>query len=276
MTLEKFTLNNELVLITGGGGLLGRQHAEAIAEIGGVPVVLDIAKTKAAETATYLKKVCTSEVFYYKVDITDEEALNRVLGEIKKDAGRTPYGLINNAGIDPKFDQDSGKTPKSRLENFPLEQWNKEIRVSLAGAFLCSKIFGTEMCKHGRGVIINISSDLGIIAPDQRIYKKEGVPEDMQDVKPVTYSVIKHGIIGLTKYLATYWANCGIRCNALAPGGAFNNHSDEFIEKLTSHIPLGRMARIDEYKSAIQFLVSDASSYMTGQTLILDGGRSIW
>ena len=276
MALEKFTLNNELVLITGGGGFLGRQHAAAIAEIGGVPVILDIAKTRAAETATYLKKVYTTEAFYYKVDITDEEALNRVLGEIKRDAGRIPYGLINNAGIDPKFDQDSGKTPKSRLENFPLEQWNKEISVSLTGAFLCSKIFGTEMAKANRGIIVNISSDLGIIAPDQRIYKKEGIPADMQDVKPVTYSVIKHGIIGLTKYLATYWANCGVRCNTLVPGGVFNNHSDEFIKKLTSRIPLGRMAHSDEYKSAIQFLVSDASSYMTGQTLILDGGRSIW
>jgi NAD(P)-dependent dehydrogenase (short-subunit alcohol dehydrogenase family) len=128
--------------------------------------------------------------------------------------------------------------------------------------------------KHG-GVILNIASDLSVIAPDQRLYEQEGVDALMQPVKPVTYSVIKTGLIGLTRYLASYWANKNIRVNALSPGGVFNNHDIEFVKKLSKLIPLGRMAHRDEYKGAIQFLCSDASSYMTGQNLILDGGRSI-
>ena len=141
---------------------------------------------------------------------------------------------------------------------------------------LCSKVFGYEMSKNGYGVILNISSDLGIIAPDQRIYKKEGLPENEQPVKPVTYSVIKHGLIGLTKYLAIYWADKGVRCNVLCPGGIYNNQPDEFVKKISHLIPLGRMAHEDEYKATVVFLVSDASSYMTGENLVIDGGRTCW
>ena len=141
---------------------------------------------------------------------------------------------------------------------------------------LCSKVFGYEMSKNGYGVILNISSDLGIIAPDQRLYLKDGVAENEQPVKPVTYSVIKHGLIGLTKYLATYWADKGVRCNALCPGGIYNNQPDEFVKTISNLIPLGRMAHKDEYKAAVIFLVSDASSYMTGVNLAIDGGRTCW
>ena len=139
-----------------------------------------------------------------------------------------------------------------------------------------SREIGKRMAENGGGVILNIASDLGIIAPNQRIYRKEGVAENEQPVKPVTYSVEKHGLIGLTKYLATYWAKNGVRVNAIAPGGVYNNHNDAFVQKLTNLIPLGRMADKDEYKAAILFLISDASSYMTGTTLIIDGGRTAW
>ena len=132
------------------------------------------------------------------------------------------------------------------------------------------------MANKGSGVILNISSDLGIIAPDQRIYRKEGLPENEQPVKPVTYSVIKHGMIGLTKYLATYWNDRGVRCNALCPGGVLTGQPDEFIEKIIPLIPVGKMADIDEYKATIVFLVSEASSYMNGSTIVIDGGRSCW
>ena len=132
------------------------------------------------------------------------------------------------------------------------------------------------MAKKGKGVILNISSDLGIIAPDQRIYKKEGLPENEQAVKPVTYSVIKHGLIGLTKYLATYWADSGVRVNSISPGGIYTNQNPAFIQKVKNLIPLGRMAQKDEYKAAVVFLVSDASSYMTGANLVVDGGRACW
>jgi NAD(P)-dependent dehydrogenase (short-subunit alcohol dehydrogenase family) len=132
------------------------------------------------------------------------------------------------------------------------------------------------MARAGRGVILNIASDLGLIAPDQRIYRQPDLPDDRQPVKPVSYSVVKHGLIGLTRYLATYWADRGVRANTLSPGGVYNGQASAFVEKLTNLIPLGRMARMDEYRAAVVFLVSDASSYMTGANLSIDGGRTVW
>ena len=161
------------------------------------------------------------------------------------------------------------------FENFLLEDWDFQLKVGLTGAMLCSQVFGQEMAKRGEGIILNIASDLSVFAPDQRLYKKDGLRPDQQPVKPVTYSVIKHGLIGLTKYLATYWAEQGVRCNALSPGGVYNGQSDEFVQKLIELIPLKRMASKDEYRGAVQFLCSDASAYMNGQNMVMDGGRSV-
>ena len=154
------------------------------------------------------------------------------------------------------------------MENFPDNLWDKDILVSLKGSYLCTKIFGSYMAKFKRGVILNVSSDLGIIAPDQRIYGKSGF------VKPVTYSVVKHGIIGLTKYVASYWGKKNIRCNAIAPGGIYNNQDHSFVKKINKLIPLGRMAKKNEYNGLILFLCSDLSSYLTGSVIIADGGRT--
>jgi len=175
--------------------------------------------------------------------------------------------LINNAALNPKFQV----SKNNNLENFDLQQWNKEISVGLTGVFLLSKIIGTKMKKKG-GVIVNISSDLGIIAPDQRLYEAK----NSSFKKPITYSAIKHGVIGITKYLSTYYAKFGIRVNCLCPGSVFDEQDKKFVKKISKLIPMSRMAKVDEYKSAIQFLCSDASSYMTGQNLIIDGGRSVW
>jgi len=183
--------------------------------------------------------------------------------------------LINNAAINPKIKQKS-EGNFTRLENFSIEQWSLELAVGLTGSMLSSKVFGYEMAKKGRGVILNISSDLGIIAPDQRIYKIEGLPESEQPVKPITYSVIKHGLIGLTKYLATYWADKGVRCNALCPGGIFNNQSEEFVNKISNLIPMKEMGTADGIKGAVIFMVSEASHYMNGSIVSIDGGRSCW
>jgi NAD(P)-dependent dehydrogenase (short-subunit alcohol dehydrogenase family) len=164
----------------------------------------------------------------------------------------------------------------SRLENFPLAQWEGDIAVGLTGAFLCSKVFGNHMATSGGGVIVNVASDLALIAPDQRIYRQSGVSEQMQPVKPVTYSVVKSGLVGLTRYLASYWADKKVRVNAISPGGVYNGQPEDFVVRLTNLIPLGRMAAINEYQGAIVFLCSDASSYMTGANLVVDGGRSCW
>ena len=254
--------------------MLGEKHAETIAEFGGTPILLDVDKKIGLEKAQRISDKYQVDCKYQFCDITDESQISSVQDSLLSKFGQIDI-LINNAAIDPKVEAKSDKN-LSRLENFSIDQWNLEMAVGLTGAMLCSKVFGYEMAKKGKGVILNISSDLGIIAPDQRIYKKDGLPENEQPVKPVTYSVIKHGLIGLTKYLATYWADKGVRCNALCPGGIYNNQPDEFVKKISNLIPLGRMAHEDEYKAAVIFLVSDASSYMTGANLVIDGGRSCW
>ena len=185
--------------------------------------------------------------------------------------------LVNNAAIDPKVTEEFSSSETSRLENFSLFQWNQEIAVGLTGAFICSKVFGSSMAKNGSGgVILNIASDLSVIAPYQKLYNKRGISQWNQPVKPVTYSVIKSGLVGLTRYLATYWPDLGVRCNALSPGGVENGQNAEFIEKLNSLIPMGRMATKSEYHSVVQFLCSDASQYLNGQNIVMDGGRSVW
>jgi NAD(P)-dependent dehydrogenase (short-subunit alcohol dehydrogenase family) len=210
-----------------------------------------------------------------KVDITSRENLERVKEIILEKYKRIDV-LINNAANNPKVEDKDGKSNWTRFENFPEDVWNGDLDVGLKGAFFASQIFGKTMVKQGGGVILNISSDLGIIAPDQRIYRKEGLRESQQPAKPVTYSIVKHGLIGLTRYLATYWADKKIRVNAICPGGVYNNQDKVFVKKLTNLIPMGRMASVDEYKATIIYMISDASSYMTGSVVSIDGGRTCW
>jgi len=270
----KFNLHDRVFVITGGGGLLGEQHARAIAEFGGRPVVLDVDVVRGARVASEITEMYGVLSQFIECDISDEADVLAAKEECVNEFDRID-GLINNATIDPKVGAPEGGS-LSRLEEFSVEQWERELKVGLTGAMLCSKVFGQEMARRGRGVIVNIASDLGVIAPDQRIYRRAQDSEASQPVKPVTYSVIKHGVIGLTKYLATYWAEKNIRVNALSPGGVYNGQDESFVDKVTQLIPMSRMAHVDEMQSAVVFLCSDASSYMTGQNLIIDGGRSVW
>lgn len=266
---DAFDLTGRVAVITGGAGLLGRKHGEAIAELGGVPVLLDLDGKLVAKTATNLG----GNALGLACDITKRDHLVTARNEIMRRFGRVDI-LINNAARNPKVED--GAQSFTRLESFPLEDWNADIAVGLTGAFLCAQVFGEEMAKRGRGVILNIASDLAVIAPDQRLYRCEGVADNAQPVKPVSYSVVKTALIGLTRYLATYWAERGVRCNAISPGGVAAGQDEVFLDRLHRLVPLGRMAQADEYKAAIGFLVSDASSYMTGSNLVIDGGRSCW
>ncbi|SFJ77258.1 SDR family oxidoreductase [Bradyrhizobium sp. cf659] len=274
---SRYDLTGRTALVTGAGGLLGRQHVAALSEAGARVVVTEIGLAQAEAAVTALKQSTPSaDLIALALDVTSQDSV-RAANEQLAGRGVTVDILVNNAAIDPKVTSSPGVMHSSRFEAFPVPQWQTEIAVGLTGAMLCAQEFGGQMARHGRGVILNIASDLGVIAPDQRLYRQPHVTrEEEQPVKPVTYSVIKHGLIGLTKYLATYWADHGVRVNAISPGGVFNNQDPAFVERLTRLIPMGRMADVEEYRAAVQFLCSDASSYMTGQNLVMDGGRSVW
>lgn len=275
--IEKFYIEDKVVIITGGAGLLGRKHAEAVIEGKGIPVLIDISASAidSAKESIAEKYGTDCKMEGYVADITERTEVEKIADDLLGKHGHID-ALINNAANNPKVEGSADNMKAIQFENFPMQMWLDDIAVGLTGAFICAQVFGGIMAGQGNGVMLNISSDLGIIAPDQRIYRKEGLREDEQTVKPVTYSVVKHGLIGLTKYLATYYAEKGVRTNALCPAGVLNGQDGEFLNKLTNLIPMGRMADVEEYKSTVLYLISDASSYMTGSTVIVDGGRTCW
>jgi len=277
MAFEKFSLNGKAALITGAAGLLGKEHAGALLESGATVVLTDIGQPALeAAKAVLARDFPASKILTVVMDVSQPQAVQGVAQGLSQQGVHIDI-LVNNAAIDPKVQGEQGVVETSRLENFPLAQWDLQVAVGLTGAFICSQVFGSAMAQRGQGgVILNIASDLSVFSPDQRLYRKAGLPDDMQPVKPVTYSVIKAGLVGLTRYLATYWTDKGVRCNALSPGGIYTGQGDEFVNRLSALIPLGRMATKDEYRAAIQFLCSDAAAYMNGQNVVMDGGRSAW
>jgi NAD(P)-dependent dehydrogenase (short-subunit alcohol dehydrogenase family) len=269
-----FDLSGRVAVITGGLGLLGRQHAEAIASAGGTPVLADIRvdEDKFAELKSSGRlgpSACA-----VAADITSAESTSALLAEVLDRFGRIDI-LVNNAANNPTMSGGSADDSK-RFETFPLGRWDSDIAVGLTGAFICSQVLGSEMARRGSGVIVNVASDLALIGPDQRLYRQPGLPDNQQPTKPVTYSVVKSGLLGLTRYLATYWAQSGVRVNAISPGGVYDGQDEAFVARLSDLIPLKRMANVDEYRGAMLFLCSDASSYMTGANLVVDGGRTCW
>lgn len=268
-----FSLEGKVIIITGGAGLLGSQYAEAVASVGGRPILLDRDGRKLDLVVEDVGRRFSCDPIGLVCDITDKQQVVSCMDTILDLAGKF-HGLVNNAANNPVVDSKLSKDNLTSFEDMTFDFWSRDISVGLTGTFFCCQVFGTYLATHEGGVIVNVSSDLSVISPDQRIYRTGGGNE--QPVKPVTYSVVKTGLIGLTRYLATYWADNGVRVNAISPGGVYVDQPDDFVERLSALIPMGRMAVTDEYKGTIIYLLSDASSYMTGFNLVVDGGRSCW
>jgi NAD(P)-dependent dehydrogenase (short-subunit alcohol dehydrogenase family) len=270
-----FSLSGRVVVITGATGLLGIRHAEIIAAAGGIPILVDLNQERIDKCAAELSaQFSDTTIWGLQTDITQPEQLEILLAKILDRHHRIDV-LINNAARNPKV-ENTAEVNFSRVENFPLLQWDEDLDVGLKGAFLCSQIFGGQMAKAGSGVILNICSEYGINAPNQRLYRQEGIPEELQPVKPVSYTVVKSGLLGMTKYFATYWAHRGVRVNAITVAGVQTTQPAEFIDRYVQDVPLGRMAQSDEYQGSILYLCADASKFMNGANLIVDGGKSCW
>lgn len=270
MSPDRFDLRGRTVIITGGAGLLGSHYARALVEAKARVVVADIDLSKATSVATPLGK---NHALALRLDVTSPESVRDMVRKTVSHFGGI-HGLVNNAALDPKFDPEHADEHVLTFENYPLPLWQQELDVNLTGMFLCAQAVAPQMLQQKEGVIVNISSTYGMVGPDQRLYEREdgGLPR----LKPVTYTVTKSAVFGLTKYLATYWRERGIRVNTLTLGGVYNKHEDEFVQRYSYRTPMGRMASADEYSGALIYLLSDASSYMTGSNLVVDGGWTAW
>jgi NAD(P)-dependent dehydrogenase (short-subunit alcohol dehydrogenase family) len=270
---QKFDLTGKSAIVTGGTGLLGSEFCRTLCEAGAGVIVADLDGDKAARLAQTL----TADGFSARgvaVDVTRPDSVEGMVAQAVDAFGRLDV-LVNSAAMDPKFDQEhASQQSANAFETFPLEAWNQALNVNLTGAFLCCQAAARAMLKQGSGALINICSTYGLVGPDQRIYQRPG--QEFQSYKPVYYTVTKSGILGLTKYLATYYAGKGIRANALTPGGVYNNHDETFTRNYSARTVIGRMAHKDEMNGALLFLASDASSYMTGSNLVVDGGWTAW
>lgn len=270
--LRAFDLSGQVVIITGGAGLLGAEYGNALAAAGAHTVLADIDGDRAASIAEDITDERGVRSVGITTDVTSPESVQGMTEMVLDQFGRVD-GLVNNAAIDPKFDQEHTTQHTNDFESFPFEAWQQAVQVNITGMFLSAQSVSRAMRRAGQGVIVNVSSTYGLVGPDQRLYVREDQPPAY---KPVTYTVSKAAAHGLTRYLATYFAGAGIRVNTLTPGGVFAGHDDEFVRRYSARTVLGRMARGEEIARALLFLVSDASSYMTGANLVVDGGWTAW
>jgi len=268
-----FSLEGRVAIVTGGAGLLGVRHAEAIAAAGGVPVLADIRRADAEARASEIAREFGVPAIGVGCDVTHSASIETQLRTVLDRFGRVDI-LVNNAANNPKVEAPGQAF--SRFERFRIEQWEADVAVGLTGAFLCAQVIGRAFAEQRHGVIINISSEYGVIAPDQRLYEDEGLPADQQPVKPVSYSVVKAGLHGLTLYLAAYWAHAGVRVNTISLGGVENGQPAAFVDRAASRIPMGRMAHSGDFQGALVYLCSDAAAFVTGANLVVDGGKTIW
>ena len=266
---ELFSLKDKNAVVTGALGLIGKNHCKALSEAGASVIVCDLNEVKCKEFASTISENSLG----LKVDITKKESVFNLKDQIVKNFGNVDI-LVNNAAINDKFEDPHIASEKSKFENYPLELWQKSLDVNITGMFLCSQIIGTMMAERGIGSIINIASTYGVTAPDQSIYKNDEGEQTFY--KSASYPVAKGAVIMFTKFLAAYWGAKGVRVNTLSPGGVENNQEDFFIRNYSAKTILGRMAQPTDYKGALVFLASDASNYMTGANLIVDGGWTAW
>lgn len=259
-----FDLRGRIVVVTGAAGQLGREFTAALLEAGCRVAALD--KAGSADRSDSPDLMCI------EADVTRRASLEAALAEVEAAWG-TPEGLVNNAGLDSPPDAPAEET--GPFESYPASSWDRVMEVNAKGVFLCCQVFGGAMARSGSGAIVNVGSIYGMVSPRQDLYEYRR-SEGENFFKPVAYSASKSAVLNLTRYLATYWAPSGVRVNTITFGGVFNDQDQRFLEGYRSHVPLGRMARKDEYNGAVVFLLSDASSYMTGSNLIIDGGWTAW
>jgi len=274
MIQDKFNLGGRVAVVTGGTGLLGTEFCQTLAEAGAAVVAADLNQDAADKVAHRLTEAGYTAAGF-GLDVTRVDSTRELVAVTLKEFGRLDI-LVNSAALDPKFDPDAaakGIAPGA-FEDYPLEQWNSALNVNLTGMFLVTQACVKQMLDQGKkGSIINICSTYGLNGPDQRIYVKDG---KRVAFKPVYYTTTKAGVMGFTKYLAAYYAGTEIRVNALTPGGVYNNHEEYFVQNYSAKTILGRMAHKDEMNGALLFLASDASSYMTGNNVVVDGGWMAW
>ena len=266
---DLFSLKEKVAIVTGGLGLLGKHHCHALAEAGANVIVCDLDESECANFAATLSVLSLG----ISVDITNKKSVQDLRRKVLSNYGKIDI-LVNNAALNDKFEDPLSVLEDSKFENYPVEMFRKSLNVNVTGMFLCSQVIGSEMAMKGYGSIINVASTYGIVAPDQSIYKNENGEQTFY--KSAAYPVTKGAAISFTRFLATYWANKGVRVNTLSPGGVQDNQEEFFVKNYSNKTPLGRMARPTDYKGALVFLASDASSYMTGANLIVDGGWTAW
>jgi NAD(P)-dependent dehydrogenase (short-subunit alcohol dehydrogenase family) len=272
MSRDIFSVEGSVVAVTGGMGQLGRQFASALAERGARVAVIDLNVNDRQVSEKFGPISASDHLIFLEANVTDRKSIESALLKIEQKWG-TPHGLINNAALDSPPDAPDGEN--GPFEAYPDTSWEEVMKVNAKGPFLCSQVIGGQMAAAGRGSIVNISSIYGLVSPDQRIYEYRRQSGETF-FKPVAYSVSKSALLNLTRYLATYWAEANVRVNTLTFGGVFNSQDEQFLRGYCAHVPLGRMAQQDEYNGAIIFLISDASSYMTGANLVIDGGWTAW
>jgi NAD(P)-dependent dehydrogenase (short-subunit alcohol dehydrogenase family) len=273
-TMSAFSLAGRVAVVTGAAGLLGRQHCRALADAGATVIATDRDEVGCEGVAHALREQGVSGIHAIACDITDVASLNRLREQVLRVGDRIDV-LVNNAAINDRFESTEAAARFSRFENYPLASFREALDVNVTGTFLTCQVLGAEMVRRQGGSIINVASMYGLVAPDQRIYRR---PDGTQSFwKSPVYPASKGAVLAFTRFLATYWAERRVRVNSLSPGGVGQDGQEpSFVARYQDRTPLGRMAKPTELRGAIVFLASDASSYMTGANLVVDGGWTAW